>query len=114
LIRGKVFGVFVQSHKNRQPVQEAAGMKTILPMDSLEGKLRSQLELPRVESRPRSAYGAARSNTAIAKVPGHGQAGDKVRRAVYGKHFVNVGVVENIEAIQGKIQHLLLAQVDCP
>ena len=89
-------------------------MQSIFEMEHLERKLCPQLELARVESCSGSAYGAARSDTAIAKVLRHRQAGNKVRRAVYGKHLVDVGMVEYVEAIHGKIQHLALAQMDCP
>ena len=78
----------------------------------LESKLRSQLELPRIESRSGCANSAAGTETAVAKVLGLDLPGNKVRRAVNGKYFINVRVVEKIERVHGEVENFSFSHVD--
>ncbi len=86
----------------------------------LESKFRRQLKLPRVESCPGRAYCAAGAGDAIAEVPWNlwGEvrrpAGNKVRCAIYGKHFVYIRAIEQVERIHGEVQHLALTQMESP
>src|ERR1041385_5805680 len=99
----------IQAKKNGA---EAPSLK-VSSIESLERKLRSQLKLPRVKSRSGGANSAAGAGDAVAKMR-RNLIGNKIRRSVNGKHFINIGVVEKIESIHRKIQHLAFSHVDCP
>src|ERR1051325_1870107 len=99
----------IQAKKNGA---EAPSLK-VSSIESLERKLRSQLKLPRVKRRSGCANSAAGAGDAVAKMR-RNLVGNKVRRSIHGKYLINVGVVEKVESIHRKIQHLPLTHVDCP
>jgi hypothetical protein len=74
-------------------------MKSISEREHLESKLRSQLELPRIESCSGCPDSAAGAEPAVAEMRGLDLPRNKVWRAVNGKHLIDVGMVKKIERI---------------
>src|SRR5262249_22243372 len=101
---------------------------TALPTPSLEGKLRRELELPRIEHIPRSAEKRIRDRRTSRGTASYLELFDRNRgailvarwnlsaaevvRAVYGDHLVHVWPIELVECVDGQLEPPLLTELE--